>query len=67
RSIPEFREYILIDQYKYHVEQYAKTSETQWLFTEYDSENVVLNLASVEVQFSLKELYEDVDFSEGEK
>jgi Uma2 family endonuclease len=67
RSIPEFREYIMIDQSKYHVEQYAKRSETQWLFTEYDSENAVLNLACVELQFSLKELYEEVDFSEGEK
>ena len=67
RSIPEFREYILIDQSKYHVEQYAKTSETQCLFTEYDSENAVLNLACVELQFPLKELYEEVDFSEGEK
>ena len=67
RSIPEFREYILIDQSKYHLEQYAKTSENQWLFTEYNSENEVLTLASVEVKIPLSELYEEVDFSEIEK
>ena len=34
RSILEFKEYILIDQYQYHVMQYVKTAESQWLFTE---------------------------------
>ena len=67
RSIPEFREYILIDQSKYHLEQYAKTSENQWLFTEYNSENAVLTLTSVEVKIPLIELYEEIDFSEIEE
>ncbi|NEP82212.1 MAG: Uma2 family endonuclease [Okeania sp. SIO3B3] len=30
RSIPEFKEYILIDQYQFYIEQYAKTSEDKW-------------------------------------
>jgi Uma2 family endonuclease len=34
RSIPEFKEYILIDQTKYHVMQYTKTLEGRWLLTE---------------------------------
>ncbi len=67
RSIPEFREYILIDQSKYYVAQYAKTSENQWLFTEYNPENNVLNLATVEVQILLSELYQEVDFSDSEE
>ncbi|MGB3510008.1 MAG: Uma2 family endonuclease [Microcoleaceae cyanobacterium] len=49
RSIPEFREYILIDQSKYYLAQYTKTSENQWLFTEYNGENNILKLATVEV------------------
>jgi Uma2 family endonuclease len=64
RSIPDFREYVLIDQSKYHVEQYAKTSENQWLFTEYDSENAVLTLAAVNVQIPFSQLYEEIDFSD---
>ena len=72
RSIPEFREYILIDQAEYRVMQYAKTeAKTKagtWLLTEYESEQARLNLSSVEFQLDLSELYEGVDFEaeEGE-
>lgn len=61
RSIPELREYILIDQYQYHVEQFVKTSNGKWLFTEYESEDSVLAMESVEVQFLLREIYERVN------
>ncbi|MGL6137019.1 MAG: Uma2 family endonuclease, partial [Planktothrix sp.] len=67
RSISTFQEYILIDQNGYHLEHYSKTGEKQWKFTEYDSEQDVISLASVEFQFTLSELYEQVDFSEMEE
>jgi Uma2 family endonuclease len=67
RSIPTFQEYILIDQNVYHLEHYSKTGEKQWKFTEYDSEEDVISLASVEFQFTLSELYDRVDFSEIEE
>lgn len=62
RSIPELREYILIDQYKYHVEQLAKTADGKWLFTEYESEDAVLAMESVEFQISLTDIYDRVNF-----
>jgi Uma2 family endonuclease len=62
RSIPEFREYILIDQYSYHVEQFAKNSDDKWVLTEYDSEELVLILESVEFQIPLSEIYERINF-----
>ncbi|MDB9513141.1 Uma2 family endonuclease [Kamptonema animale CS-326] len=62
RSIPEFREYILIDQYSYHIEQFAKNSNRKWELTEYDSEESVLILESVEFQIPLKEIYERINF-----
>ena len=62
RSIPEFREYILIDQYSYHIEQFAKNSNGKWVLTEYDSEESVLTLESVEFQIPLKEIYERINF-----
>ncbi|HLO50866.1 MAG TPA: Uma2 family endonuclease, partial [Kamptonema sp.] len=62
RSIPEFREYILIDQYSYHIEQFAKNSNSKWELTEYDSEESVLTLESVEFQIPLKEIYERINF-----
>jgi Uma2 family endonuclease len=62
RSIPEFREYILIDQYSYHIEQFAKNSDGKWVLTEYDSEELVLILESVEFQITLSEIYERINF-----
>lgn len=64
RSIPEFKEYILIDQTQYHVMQYVKTAEDKWLFTEYESENSVLTLQSIEFEIAFRDLYEQVNFAE---
>lgn len=62
RSIPEFREYILIDQYSYHIEQFAKNSNRKWELTEYDSEESVLILESIDFQITLKDIYERINF-----
>ncbi|MBG1258566.1 Uma2 family endonuclease [Nostoc commune] len=64
RSIPEFKEYILIDQYQYHVMQYVKTAESQWLFTELEDESATLSLQTVDFQIELRDLYEQVNFAE---
>jgi Uma2 family endonuclease len=64
RSIPEFKEYILIDQTKYYVMQYVKTSENQWILTEYETEDAMINLSSINVKLSLKQLYKKINFSE---
>ena len=66
RAIPEFNEYILIDQTKYHVMQYTKTLEGRWLLTEYESEKTILELSSIEFQINLKEIYEKVNFVDSE-
>lgn len=63
RSIPSFQEYVLIDQYKIHVEQYFKTEDKKWIFCEYEDENSLLSLASVQFQISLLDIYDKVDFS----
>ena len=67
RSIPEFREYILIDQYSYHIEQFAKNSKGKWELTEYDSEESVLTLESVEFQMPIREIYERIKFEVSEE
>jgi len=64
RSIPEFKEYILIDQYQYHVMQYVKTAEGQWSFTELEGESATLSLQTIDFQIPLNELYEQVNFAE---
>jgi len=66
RSIPEFKEYILIDQTKYHVMQYAKNIDNQWLLSEQISPEAVLKLSSIEFQLSLQDIYEKVNFADSE-
>jgi Uma2 family endonuclease len=60
RTLPSLQEYLLIDQYRPHVEQYVKQSERQWLFTEYSGLDARLKLSSVPVELALKDLYEGV-------
>lgn len=64
RTIPSFQEYILIDQYKIHVEQFSKTDNNKWLFSDYNDINDTLNLIAVPVSVSLADIYDQVDFEE---
>ncbi|MBE9206352.1 Uma2 family endonuclease [Nostoc sp. LEGE 06077] len=62
RSIPEFQEYILIDQYQLHIEQFSKTPDGNWLFKETDDEDGVLNLVAANCQIPHRQIYERVNF-----
>ncbi|MBE9256673.1 Uma2 family endonuclease [Dolichospermum sp. LEGE 00246] len=66
RTIASFQEYILIDQYTIHVEQYVKTDNRKWMFLEYEDINDTLNLTSVSCQISLADIYDKVDFTSTE-
>jgi Uma2 family endonuclease len=61
RTIGSFREYLLVDQYKIHVEHYVKTASHQWLLSEYDDSNVTLSLNTFEAQIKINALYENID------
>ena len=63
RSIPEFQEYILVDQTAYRVEQFTKIKSHQWLMTEWLGEEAVVPLKSVPVEILLKDLYQRVAFA----
>jgi Uma2 family endonuclease len=62
RTIPTFQEYILIDQYRMHVDQFSKTEEGRWLFSEYDGEGAVLSLTCVKLQIPLPDIYQEIEF-----
>jgi Uma2 family endonuclease len=61
RSIPSFCEYLLIDQYRFQVEQYAKTEENKWIFSEYQNPEDSLVLTSIPVEILLAALYEGIE------
>ncbi|HLO87244.1 MAG TPA: Uma2 family endonuclease [Nostocaceae cyanobacterium] len=64
RSIPDFQEYIMIDQYSFNVEQFFQLNNGQWIFQEYDGEDAILTLKSVDLEILLRDIYELVDFAE---
>ncbi|MCX5983727.1 MAG: Uma2 family endonuclease [Nostocales cyanobacterium LacPavin_0920_SED1_MAG_38_18] len=62
RSLPELKEYIMINQYEYFIEQFAKNAEGQWVLTEYESVNDILSLKSIDFQIPFSDIYEGVNF-----
>lgn len=62
RSIPSFREYVLIDQYEMHVEHFVKTDDNKWILSEYDGADAVLRLSCVDFEMRLGDIYDRVDF-----
>ena len=63
RTIGSFREYLLIDQYRIHVEHYVKTTTNQWLLSEYDNPDITLSLSAFAAQFKIIALYENIEIS----
>jgi Uma2 family endonuclease len=63
RSIPDLQEYIMIDQYKYFVKQFTKNSQNQWVLTDYESIDDILQLSSINLSVPLQNIYEEVDFT----
>lgn len=67
KTIPSFREYILIDQTQINVEQYSKTENKKWLYSEYDEEDTALVFNSFELEIPLSDVYEQVNFEQVEQ
>jgi Uma2 family endonuclease len=63
RTIPTFQEYILIDQYEVHVEQFYFDSEKRWIFVEYNEVNDILKLNTVDVGVPLRDIYRRVEIA----
>lgn len=63
RTIPTFKEYLLIEQYTISVEQYYQMSENQWIFKEYKNDNDIVVLNTVDFQISLADLYDKVNLN----
>jgi Uma2 family endonuclease len=64
RSIRSFQEYLLIDRYRLRVDRYSKTDANKWIFSECSCMGDRLTLTSVNVEISLADLYENIEFGE---
>jgi Uma2 family endonuclease len=65
RTIQTFQEYLLVDQYRPHVEQYAKTEAGKWLFSEYNGLEAVVVCSAIPFELALADLYENIEFEPG--
>ena len=63
RSLGTLQDYVLIDQYRVHVDSYHKIADGRWLLTEYRSEDDVITLESINAEIAVRQLYRRVDWS----
>lgn len=63
RSIVEFQEYILINQYEIGIEQYTKTEGDSWLFRAYESDSKNIIFHSINAEMAIEDIYENVEFA----
>lgn len=62
RGIASFREYLLVDQERVHVERHTKQSNGTWSLSETDAIDDVVQLESVGVTLAVSEIYFKIDF-----
>jgi Uma2 family endonuclease len=62
RSIPSFKEYLLVSQTVMQVEKFTKNETNQGVLSEYAGKDAKITFDSFEFEISLDELYDRVDF-----
>jgi Uma2 family endonuclease len=63
RTIPDFREYLLVDQYSQQIEHYVKISAKKWDFQEYDEMDIAVPLRSIALEVAIADIYDKVEFA----
>lgn len=67
RTLSSFEEYILIDQYDIHIEQFAINDAGKWVLTEYNSNDNILKFSKIDFQLPVKDIYNRVEFETEER
>jgi Uma2 family endonuclease len=62
RSLPSFREYLLLAQDQIHAEHHVRQSDGSWVMREYSSAADEIALPSIECRLRLEDVYERVEF-----
>ncbi|HEY8598113.1 MAG TPA: Uma2 family endonuclease [Thermomicrobiales bacterium] len=61
RGLRSLKEYLLISQDAYHIDQFVRHGEINWLLTEHDGPTATVHLTSIDCTLALADLYEKVD------
>lgn len=62
QQIESLAEYILVSQYEIKVEQFIKQSDKTWLYSQTTAIDSIINLASIDCQLILQDIYSKVVF-----
>jgi Uma2 family endonuclease len=63
KSIPSFREYLLIAQHRPHITHYVKSENGRWDYEEANDLEATIYLTTVECTLALSEVYANVEFN----
>jgi Uma2 family endonuclease len=63
RQLPSLREYLLVSQYRPHIEHYVRQDSGAWLLCEVAGLESKLSLASLDITISLTKVYSKVRFA----
>ena len=61
KSIPSFREYLLVSQDRPNVAQFLKQGDGFWLHREFDSPDDIIKITSLDCELSLRAIYQYLD------
>jgi len=64
RSLPTLQEYLLIDQARISVEHYRRQGNVEWIFRDYHALDDIVTLPSVNITFSLADIYGDIELEQ---
>jgi Uma2 family endonuclease len=62
RSVPGFREYLLVSQYGQEIEHYVRGEGRKWDFQVYDKTDRVVHLETIDLELSIVDIYDKVEF-----
>ncbi len=64
RALPTLQDYILVDQYKVHVEHFHKQEDARWILQEFNQLEDTLAIELVDFEISLQRIYQKVNWEE---
>ncbi len=62
RMMESLADYVLVASERMHIEHFSRNADGSWRLTEYSHPGMALRLASVDVELSLAEMYDQVTF-----
>jgi len=62
RSIAEFSEYLLVNQYRPAIDRFVRTDTNQWLMESYVGLETIVRLKTAMLELRIADVYEDVTF-----